>query len=186
MMRSGLYMVTLMLIWMACKPSEDATRSTGGKQKQAVLRLQLTSTSTWCGGAEPPPWLLEDLATPKALPSKKVYVRKGDTNDLSAPIIAEGTSNESGSVLLNLQPGTYSLVFDNKKDSTIYKSILNTIGSGNKDYTPVNKDCLSEWLHLPEIRFTLVADTLDTTYNVFQYCPWQGMPCTSYIGPMPP
>ncbi|MBL7941256.1 MAG: hypothetical protein JNM00_00720 [Flavobacteriales bacterium] len=186
MMRYGIYMVIMVVLWTACKPAEDATRATGGKQKQAVLRLQLTSTSTWCGGAEPPPWLLEDLATPKALPSKKVYVRKGATNDLSAPIIAEGTSNETGTVWLSLQPGTYSLVFDNKKDSTLYRSILTTIGNGNKDYAPVDKECLSKWLHTPELLFTLTADTLDTTFNVFQYCPWQSMPCTSYLGPMPP
>lgn len=40
----------------------------------------VTQTSSYCGGAAPPKFLLEQLAEPKQYPNKKLHVIKGDTN----------------------------------------------------------------------------------------------------------
>lgn len=173
------------LLAIGCKPGIQVVQPGEKPDGRVVFNLSLTGTSTWCGGAEPPPWLLSELATPKALPSKKVYIRPGFTNDLSVPVSAEGVTDEQGVVSFSLKPGDYCLVFDNKKDSTLYKNTLNTLRSGTPDYSPVDPECLSRWLHTPELAFTLVSDTVDTVHNVFQYCPWSTIPCTQYTGPLP-
>lgn len=151
------------------------------------VEIVLTQTSSYCGGAAPPQYLLDELATPKPLGGVEYFIRKGKTNVVTDPIVTSGTSTENGFISLMLPEGTYCLVFANKVDRTTYDSIYNQLKDGNANNTPVDKACLDKWLSAPEFVFSpVIGSTQARQLNVHQPCSWDATPCTQYMGPLPP
>jgi hypothetical protein len=73
------------------------------------------STSSYCGGAQPPPQLLEQLATPQPYPGYRLLARRGQDNIADAPVFAETVTDDQGRFLFDLEPGWWCFVGENKR-----------------------------------------------------------------------
>ena len=66
------------------------------------VSILVTSTQSYCGGARPTDEMMQELNTPKPLPEKKLYIRKGKENSLKEPIIKEVVTNAAGKIDLKI------------------------------------------------------------------------------------
>ena len=74
----------------------------------ADISGRVLQTSSYCGGAAPPPELLQELATPKPLANKTLYIKNGTANSNSPSL--PFTSDSEGRFTLALSAGAYCIV----------------------------------------------------------------------------
>ena len=138
----------------------------------------VVQTREYCSGAAPPPELLQELRAEKPVAGKTIFVREGVENTLSN-IVAEFTSDNDGTFILQLPPGQYCFVEQKKKDD------LN-INNFQDQYTRVTSEqCLQEWWKQCDTTIQVTKDTADVILKYHETCPWK-KPCTVYSGPLPP
>jgi len=173
--------LAILICLYSCKGSMKTS------QNKISVAIQFTYTSSYCGGAEPPQELLNTLATPQPFTGEKIYIKKGKINKPDDPIEAESIINENGLVKLNLPPGEYYVVFENKVDRATYEEFVKNYGTGSAYYEPIDIKCLDTWLSTPELTFTAIASS-ENSYSVNSHknCPWNSVPCAGYIGSLPP
>lgn len=154
-----------------------------------ALELTITSTSQYCGGADPPKELIDHLAKPKPLENKLIYVRK-EKNDLSTPILYTLTTNLNGRASLKLAPGKYTFVDATKKDRLLYDSLLMKHREATSQAGPIDPKCLMDYMSTPDFEViipkTKKKRTMKVEYNYFQSCNWAGVPCAEFRGQYPP
>jgi len=182
--------VALLTLQFSCTSHRAGTwQERDGFSDDAAIdfTITITSTSSYCGGAEPMPGELERYATPTPLPGKWLYIRKGDTNRVNDIIVDSARTDITGLVHLSLPRGTYSMVFEDKKDKEKYKAWLTRFAEATDYSTAIDKTCLDTWLATPHLVFEIVKG-LDTSFttNVHVPCPWESTPCVGYLGPLPP
>lgn len=157
-------------------------------QAQAVhVKGVFYSTSSYCGGAPPPPDLLYELQRPKPLANAVFYLRRGSENQTEQPILEEIRSNEDGEVDFYLWPGTYVLVEARKKDRIYLNQVL--LQTQNNAYQqPADKACLEKWLAEPVLVFVAKSEqpVFTFTHTIHFPCSWDALPCSQYTGPLPP
>ncbi len=157
------------------------------KVKKQVIKLRVTQTHAYCGGMEPDKELLEELNTPKALPGKKLVVRKGESNNTALPVVAELTCNGNGVAYCKLAIGKYCIVDERKKDESYIKKIYATYKKESQYNSAANWDCLVDWLKTPDLVFeVLKKDSIFVSVNYHFPCSWYATPCVRYHGPLPP
>ncbi|MFN0031188.1 MAG: hypothetical protein ACKVOR_03410 [Flavobacteriales bacterium] len=151
------------------------------------VKIYLTQTSSYCGGAEPPDELLIELATPQPLSGKKLHIKKGSNNDPRITPIASLNSLADGLAEMQLEPGSYCVVYDNKVDSAYFKMLLSKHSVATQSYSEINKKCIERWLLTAEYSFIVHKDSSNVhTFNHHNQCAWGGLPCMNYNGPYPP
>ncbi|MBC7862811.1 MAG: hypothetical protein IAF38_07540 [Bacteroidia bacterium] len=130
---------------------------------------------------------MKELATPKAFPNKKFYLKKEEPGRVAAKILIETTSDSSGILKFNLAPGKYFIVDDLKKDSVAYFALLKKYKEGSSYYTPIDKECLKTWIETPELIIEVTKEGIkEFGINYYNDCTWNRIPCVHYLGTLPP
>ena len=126
------------------------------------------------------------MNTPRPVDGKNVFVALGDMNEANDEIVFRGVTDKDGKVRMNIAPGTYYLVFDNKSDKNYYNELVKTYGQATAYYSVIDKDCLDQWFRNPELIMQVDAQHTEFSVNVYQPCEWNAIPCAQYNGPLPP
>lgn len=173
------------MLWLlSCKPLTDVQHTY--HNKTYTVSGNITYTSDYCGGAYPSESMLLRLATPSPYPEKVLYIRKASHNDLDQPILYTLITDSLGNFSADLPTGNYCLIDEFRKDRTLLDK-LNNKDSTNYLRVPDPK-CLDDWFNNCLYGFTVSNYPIMTIQlNVHRACfrP-EGVPCISYIGPMPP
>ncbi len=158
--------------------------------QQAPLMLikgTLTHTNSYCGGAAPSDEMLREIYAEKPLPNKIIYFRPGIENNIQDSILYKAKSDDFGCFELYLPVGTYCIIDERQKDDTYVKELFNYYKNGDMYFTPIDKNCLDQWLKNP--LYVLEVNDKNNAQikiNFHNPCSWDRIPCTSYTGPYPP
>lgn len=173
-------------LMLACSNSKEVKSSKGDLERYDVT-INATTTQAYCGGAKPSEEVLEELNTPKPASNVKIYLRKGDSNNIDNDIDFEFTTNDSGRVETRLPEGKYSIVFENKKDRATYDSLLEKYGKETVSQTAIDTNCLSQFFAEPNAVLEVKKGAQNNiTVNRLLRCQWTNVPCSNYKGQLPP
>lgn len=149
-----------------------------GKQTDQKFTVSgsVTQTFTYCGGAAPPPELLQEMSTPSPARELKLFVRNGSVN--GGKIIDSVVTDSAGHFSFSLPPGTYCIVEAPKKPKLVIPQ--------NDKYTTWDADCLKkQWQTCDAQVIVKDKEVSDLAINFHRPCSFL-KPCASYTGPMPP
>ena len=154
------------------------------KEKESGTFLvsgKVTQSFPYCGGANPPAEVLDNLARPAAYPNKKFYIRAGSVNNVAAKVVSSFTSDNSGTFSFKIAPGTYSIILE---EQLVQPDVKNY----EKQNFLVNRKCLDLWLMKPYYMLEVnEKDIIDLNFHFIHRCFIDSdIPCLSYEGPMPP
>ncbi|MFM2376723.1 MAG: hypothetical protein RLZZ165_1820 [Bacteroidota bacterium] len=135
----------------------------------------------YCGGAPPTPEVEEEARRPKPYANQVFIVRGGDENDVDKPIVERIRTDGNGDFRVELTPGTYCMVLEEKEKARDPNAL-------RRNYQVVNEECDQKWLRVCELSFTVAGQdisglrlTLNQKCNVISLSP-----CITYDGPLPP
>jgi hypothetical protein len=123
------------------------------KVKKYSVSGVITGTSSYCGGARPTDEMLADIATPKPIPNKKIYIKKGEINLFKSKVLLTLITDTVGNFKAKLPPGKYLIVDEDKKDLTYYNRLLKEHKEETKSFDAVDSICLKEWFLKPDFIF---------------------------------
>lgn len=152
--------------------------------KKITISGSVTQTYSYCGGAAPPDFLLEQLAEQKPFPNKNFHVIKGDTNTTSHKIILSFTSDTAGNFSFQLEPGTYSILLDEQ-------AYLPDAKKHKTQSQSIDEDCYKNWWAKPYYLLAVEESSKTTTikglnFNFHHRCFISSdIPCLQYNGPLP-
>ena len=108
---------------------------------------KIIQTSAYCGGAAPPQELIDELRREKPFPDKELYVREGDINLLSKPIIKEFVSDKDGKFEISLTPGKYCIIEKIKKEELKIPDFteINKQLPSHSQYRIESEQCFKDW-----------------------------------------
>ncbi len=180
------YILLLVLVFAACKIA-GGTTTDGIHHQNKTFRLSgnVTYTSDYCGGAEPPETLLQELAKPRPYAGKKFYIRGGETNNLKSKILYTVVTDSLGNYSINLPVGNYCMIDEYRKDSTFIGALLNNTPESGLYVT--DKQCVKDWFNSCFYGFKIsTGDISNINFNIHRDCfrP-EGIPCVAYTGPLP-
>ena len=179
-------LVSFLGLLTACSTSKEV-ESSKNEVKEFDVVIKATTTQVYCGGAKPSEEIKKELGTPKQAPNVKIYIRKGDTNNFNNEIDDELVSNDSGVVKTSLPAGTYSLVFENKKDRATYNHLLEKYGKETSYQTAIDTNCLKTFFAEPNgVLVVGENNENEITVNRVLRCQWTRIPCSNYKGELPP
>ncbi len=156
-----------------------------GKKEQVTGTI--LQTTSFCGGAEMSAEELAELTKARPLKGKKCFVRKGNKNNIKGAVVASFMSDSSGNFMIYLPPGEYCVVDSRKYDKTYVASLAKKYKKSSDFYEAADLGCLKNWLTTPDLVFTVKnggSNNITVTYHA--PCPWEGLPCVRYTGPLPP
>lgn len=154
------------------------------KAKKIRVSGTVTSTSSYCGGARPSDEILADVATPRPIPNKKIYIKKGESNSFDSKAIIVLTSDAKGNFHAKLAPGKYLVVDSTKNDMTYYNMLLKTYKDQTVNYEAIDTLCLKEWYTKPNCVFEVIdKEVKDINVNFHRTC--NDIPCALFRGPLP-
>ena len=167
------------------KEAVKAETKTQTSETKISVTGNVIQTNSYCGGAAPPDFLLEELATPRPFPDKKFHVIKGDANTPDRKIILSFTSDSAGSFSFQLESGTYSIILEEQISSPDAKKYKTESQS-------INEDCYKNWWAKPF--YLLKAEESEKatgikglSFNFHHRCFISSdVPCLQYEGPAPP
>ncbi len=147
-------------------------------QKKFKVNGVVFQTYTYCGGAEPMPEVLVELARPRPIIGKTIYIKKGNSNSGKSKVIAKLVTDSVGGFSINLPKGNYCIVDENKtKPLTIPK---------NNQVMKHDVKCLTEQFQKCDFSLNVLnKEVADIQIIYHEYCSW-AKPCIHYSGPLPP
>ena len=155
------------------------------KVKKYSVAGVITGTSNYCGGARPSDEMLADIATPKPIPNKKIYIKKGEINSFKNKILLTLITDSAGKFQAKLPPGKYLIVDGDKKDMTYYNQLLKEHKEQTKNFDAVDSTCLNEWYLKPDFTFEVKhTEIKNISVNYHKAC--FNLPCIQFRGPYPP
>lgn len=180
------YIVLLILIMTACKVSEKDSNDLGRHRKKTFkLSGKITYTSDYCGGPPPSSIILDRLAIPSPYLGKTFYIRAGERNNLSSPILCTFVTDSLGNYSIELPQGNYCIIDEFRKDTSFMTDIYKV---DPYNYIHVeNSECLKEWFNSCFYGFAISNHNItNVNFNIHRICfrP-EGVPCISYNGPIP-
>lgn len=171
---------------LACSNSKEVEGSESKLDKIDVV-IKATTTQAYCGGAKPSDETLEELNTPVPAANVKIYLRKGVVNNIVNNIDYEFTTDDNGQVKTSLPEGTYSIVFENKKDKSSYNELLEKYGKETSYQTAIDTTCLKKFYRESNAVLEVEENQENTiTVNRMKHCQWTRIPCSNYKGELPP
>ncbi len=182
----GCYIFCWMIVLSACKMKGETTEGANNPHKKTYkLSGKVTSTSDYCGGAEPPPELLDQLATPIPYQGKTFYIKAGTMNNINAPILYTVVTDTGGNYSVQLPPGKYCMIDKFRADTSFLRSLLKN--DPNSNLKVGDKKCLQDWFNSCFYAFS-ISDSNLTNVNFHVHRPCftpEGVPCVGYSGPLP-
>ncbi len=133
----------IIIIGLSCK------RNITTKQESKLFTIsgKVMETSNYCGGVEPPCEEIRQLAIPRPLSNKKMYLRKSRVNKISEPVIKEFITDNEGNFTISLPQGTYCIIEEIKKD-TLKIPDFTIVNKNLPDYSKFkieSKQCFEQW-----------------------------------------
>lgn len=179
-------LISVVGVLLACSNSKQVEVSKNQAEKFDVV-ISATTTQVYCGGASPTEEMLEELKTPNPASNVYLYLRKGDTNFIEKEIDYQLKTDDSGQVKISLPVGTYSIVFENKKDISVYNELIEKYGKGTSYQTAIDTNCLKSYFKQPNAILKVEENGENTiTVNRKMHCQWTRIPCSHYKGDLPP
>ncbi len=172
---------TIILASLSCKTK----LATNDKSDKAIpVEIKITRTHSHCGGMAPTPQMLENARKQKPF-ATTVYLKKGSVNELNTPIYKTLSSNSDGIIELDLEPGDYFIVREDKKDKQTFEDYVKGRNSDqNIYYEGFTRACYLEYFKKPDLSFTVSDTSTQFHRNFHKGC--YNKPCENYIGPYPP
>lgn len=152
--------------------------------KKISISGSVTGTRQYCGGARPSDEILTQVATPRPISNKKIYIKQGEVNSFDSKVLLVLTTDSKGNFRAKLRPGKYLIVDSTKKDTSYYNAILKTYKFQGNAYQAVDTACLRKWYLKPECIFNVGnSDQKNISVNFFKGC--EDIPCTRLRWPYP-
>ncbi len=147
-----------------------------------VVSGNVTRTESYCGGVELTPTEFDNYNKTQPNVGKVFYVRKGNENTTSQPIVATFTTDASGNFKIELPNGIYSLIVKEQANKLSIKDYPNS------KYLHTNEECLRKWWKKPLYVFEIKdKEITDLKFNFHWPCFINSdVPCIGYSGPLPP
>ena len=147
---------------------------------------KVVQTSAYCGGAAPTQEILDEFEREKPYPDKILYIKDGDVNLFSKPIIKELASDKDGNFEISLPQGKYCIIEQIKKDELKIPDYteINKIyeQQGQPLQYRVDEQCFKDWWKTCDK--ILVVENQDIKDFVIKFGHSCGWPCVSG-GPLP-
>ena len=179
-------LVSVVGFFVACSASKEVNFS-DKETKTFDVTIEATTTQAYCGGAQPTEEILDELNTPVPAPNVSIYLRKGTINDINKPVDYKLSTNDSGRVETQLPAGTYSVVFENKKNQAGYDDLIEKYGKETTKQTAIDTTCLKKHFSQPNgILEVAEKGTNKLIVNRRKRCQWTKIPCSNYKGQLPP
>ena len=173
-------------IMLACSNSKKVENA-GNSVEQFNVVIEATTTQAYCGGAKPSEETLKELNTPVPAPNVKIYLRKGKVNNIENEVDYELITDDKGKVQTRLPAGTYSIVFENKRDQSSFNDLLEKYGKETSYQTPIDTTCLKKFYSEPNAVLEVKKNQENTiVVNRMKRCQWTRIPCSNYKGELPP
>lgn len=141
---------------------------------------QLSYTLPYCRGIAPTPEEIKFLNTPKPYYTT-LYLRQGNTNSESNPIIDSATTNSDGEFTFEVLPGKYIILLPEQRNLGSIDAYLGR----RKKFLDVDSLCLEKWWEKGLFQISVEdKDITKLNFNFRSKCfvP-QFMPCATYTGP---
>jgi hypothetical protein len=165
----------------------SCTSSVKAAKKEVLVEFRLMKKGVYCGGARPSDQMLLDLEKMTPLTSTQFYIKSGHINDPSAPAIYSSITDEEGLAFVQLKPGNYLLVFEDKQDWSQFNSWKDSFAVAQESFSAIDTMCLRQWIQIPEAVFQVHADSTPVIELVRpDKCFWNNIPCIEYTGSIPP
>ncbi len=110
---------------------------------------------------------------PRPLPNKTMYVRCGDSNYFSKPIIMEFKTEIDGSFHICLPPGAYVIFSDTKKNKPNYDSLVIKYSKGLNNCISMSASdtiCMNTWNQTPDAAF-IIGNNFLKDISIIYYLP---------------
>lgn len=176
---SALLLGAVLLI--SCHTSKASAGHENNPKDTYTVSGSVRQTSSYCGGANPPKELLQQLATPMPYPGKTFYIKKGAVNDLTMPVVTSFTTDSNGHFSTRLPAGTYAI---------LVKEQLTEINAADyqTNTLSVDKECLAAWWKKPYYLLEIKQQEVASLNFVFHHRCYisSDIPCITYHGPMAP
>jgi hypothetical protein len=156
-------------------------------KREVLTEFRLTVKGAYCGGARPSDEMLAQLTAPKALGDVQFYIKPGHINDPDIAALASSITDADGLAFVNLCPGEYVLIFEDKLDWTVYNERKQQYAQPEHPFGAIDTVCLNQWIRQPEMQFTVRPSTNSIILIERQEkCFWNNIPCLEYLGSLPP
>lgn len=181
MLRKWCNVLLLSAGWLSSCHTSKASAGYGATGNTYTISGSVTQTSSYCGGANPPKELLQQMATPVAYPGKTFYTKSGTVNDLAMPVLTSFTTDSTGHFSIHLSPGIYAIILKEQLAE------LNAADYETKTQV-VDKDCLAEWWKKPYYLLEVKQQDISSLNFVFHHRCYiaNDIPCIRYRGPLAP
>lgn len=181
-LKNSLKILTAFFLFTSC----IAVKSTGKGDEKVKVSGTVTQTFSYCGGARPSNEMLAKLAEPKPFANKKLFIKKGKTNDINSVAVVEVVADSAGNFSVSLPSGDYCIV-DEFKSKSNFNEILKKYEKETTNYSAVDPECLKNWFSTPDAVFTVTKTGLKDLNVAYHHpCSWRSVPCANYRGPLPP
>ena len=148
------------------------------KAKYYNVSGTVTTTSSYCGGAAPSQEMLAQMAKPRPIAGKQLFIKSGKENSEGGAVIKSITTDSLGHFQINLKNGAYCIVEE-------YKSKPLVIPKNDK-YSKWDEECLKEKYAQCDYQLDVLNKNVDDlNINFHKQCTWS-QPCLQYDGPLPP
>ena len=189
-----LNLLSILLFLASCGGSSKVASDQSIENENSLaydVEIRTTQTSKYCGGSRPSEEMMNELNRPKPIGNVTIYLREGKVNDIAKPIVYTLKSDENGLIRAKVKSGTYSLVFDHKKDQSTYDNWLEAYGEETEKYTAIDIDCFNGFFSQPDQIIKVEKSETDSLANQFSVntikrCEITRVPCASYNGPVRP
>lgn len=155
---------------------------TFAKKKSSAYQwvtIQVTQTSSYCGGAAPSEEILQELKKPSPFPRKMIYLKLGTKNTSKLPILDSAITDELGRVKFKIKKGSNYCVLESWKAWPYKKP--EPIEFIQWDYT-----CLQQAYEKADLLLKAGASFKNTLQlNYHKSCFYNPF-CGNYSGPLPP
>jgi hypothetical protein len=164
----------------ACVTASKGNNSSNTSDKAVNVHFIMQTNFTYCGGAPPPRGGFSNEFNP--LGEQVFYIKSGSTIDHNWQDALKLTTNENGLDSLQLNPGTYLLVQEDKLLS--YEAFREKKRNKSTYFEESENDCFTLWHNTPDYIFEVTTDT-NLVITLKQKCFVRFNPCLKYKGPLP-
>lgn len=150
------------------------------RQRRVTVSGTININNPYCGGAYPPPELINGTNFPYTN-SVFYLVEAGDTTRTA---IKRFKTDDNGTFEIKVNPNKYWLFHESKMMpfKKFYNQKTNNIPANS---VSMDVSCYKEWYNTPDHEFNAFEDT--SIFVVFGKFCFTGMnPCLQYTGPLPP
>ncbi|MBK9285134.1 MAG: hypothetical protein IPM51_12610 [Sphingobacteriaceae bacterium] len=149
--------------------------------KTYTIKGKVVYTNSYCGGVMPNKEVLDECNRAKPYVGKKLFVKKGESNNLKSKILFSFTVDSTGGFSFHLPKGNYMIVCEEQTKKISIKNSKNS-------HLNIDSSCYAQWWTIPLLQIHVDAQPVyDLQITFHKKCFVNSdSPCIHYSGPMPP